>query len=154
MLPLKGAFLMRFPTQVRYAVRAVVEIAIQDQNQAVPVSRIAESQGISPNYAKQLLNRLTRNGLLVSRKGVSGGYSLARKPESISLLDIYKALGMKIVPVPCLELGHRFCSRTKTCGARRAWRDLGDKIAKALNSISVGDIVDLEFSLKTRRQNR
>jgi len=145
---------MRLPTRFRYAVRAVAEIAKQDSRLPVSISRIVETQGISANYAKQLLNQLVKKGILVSRKGVAGGYNLGRKAEEISLLDIYNALGIGITPAPCLRLGRKYCSKVGVCGARKVWKDFAEKITEALRHTSIGDIVELEFSYKNRRRSR
>ncbi len=145
---------MRLPTRVRYAVRAVAEIAKQDSNSPVSISKIVETQDISANYAKQLLNQLVKKGILVSRKGVAGGYNLARKAEEISLLDIHNALGIGVTPAPCLRLGRKYCPRVGVCGARKAWKGFAEKITEALRCISIGDIVELEFSCKNRRHSR
>ncbi|MGQ9604257.1 MAG: RrF2 family transcriptional regulator [bacterium] len=145
---------MRLPTRVRYAVRAVAEIAKQGSDLPVSISKIADSQGISANYAKQIVNRLVNGGILASRKGAAGGYNLARKAQEISLLDIYNALGIGITPVPCMRRGKQYCSRIRICGARQAWRKLAEKVTDTLGDISIGEIVEIEFSLKTRRGNR
>jgi Rrf2 family protein len=88
---------MRLPTRVRYAVRAIVELAERQATGPVSVRALAEAQGISSKYGKQLLNRLQKAGIVKGFPGLRGGYVLARKPEAISVLDVCMAMDGGIV---------------------------------------------------------
>jgi Rrf2 family protein len=138
---------MKLPTKVRYAVRAVVELAERSTGPPVPVKTIAEAQGLSAKYVKQLMNRLQKAGVVRGHPGIHGGYTLAREPEHVSLLDIYEALDVSVVLVPCLSRA-KDCERESRCSARMVWKRLTDGLEKTLKETSVGELAECERSLR------
>ena len=130
---------MKLPTKVRYAVRTLAELARRKGSAPVPVKSLAKSQGISSKYGKQLMNRLKKAGIVKGFPGVHGGYALTRKPQQISLLDIYKALDVSFDLAPCVS-SRPHCRRQSKCVAKPVWMELKDMLEKELASISIGDL--------------
>ena len=140
---------MKLPTKVRYAVRAIVELAGRDQDTPVPVKTIAEAQDLSAKYIKQLMNRLQKAGLVRGHPGIHGGYTLAKSASRISLLDIYRALDVSVVLVPCLSVD-KDCDRESTCSARTIWKRLSEGLESTLRETSVGELAECDRSLRGR----
>jgi Rrf2 family protein len=131
---------MKLPTKVRYAVRAVIELAERDRGTPVPVKSIAEAQGISAKYVKQLMNRLQKSGIVRGHPGIHGGYTLGLAPEDISLLDIYTALDVSVILVPCLR-DDTVCDREEKCSARGVWKTLSEGLEKTLRETLVSQLM-------------
>jgi Rrf2 family transcriptional regulator, cysteine metabolism repressor len=79
----------------RYAVVAMAELA-RSGERPVPIAQIAERRGMPVQFLEQLFSTLRRDGLLVSQRGVKGGYMLARRPEQINVLEVVQALDGKV----------------------------------------------------------
>jgi Rrf2 family protein len=140
---------MKLPTKIRYAVRAVVELAERDEEIPVPVKDISAAQGISAKYVKQLMNRLQRAGIVKGHPGIHGGYTLARDAHYISLYDIYQALDVSLVLVPCVG-SQPHCDRMDVCSAREVWKRLHDALENTLKDTSVGQLAACERGLRER----
>jgi Rrf2 family protein len=138
---------MKLPTKIRYAVRAVVELAGRGDGTPTPVKDISKAQGISPKYVKQLMNRLQKADLVKGHPGIHGGYTLAREPSSITLYDIYKALDISLVLVPCVGT-EPDCDRMDRCSARPVWKRLHDSLEQTLKDTSVKELVTCERELR------
>jgi Rrf2 family protein len=138
---------MKLPTKIRYAVRAVVELADKDEGVPIPVKDIAEAQEVSAKYVKQLMNRLQKAGLVRGHPGIHGGYTLAKEPDTISLYDIYKALDVSLVLVPCVG-SHPVCDRMEKCSARMVWKRLHDSLEETLKDTSVKELARCERDLR------
>jgi Rrf2 family protein len=131
---------MKVPTRVRYALRAIVEIAERESNVPVPIRDFAEAQGISSKYAKQLMNHLGKAGIVQGFRGVGGGYALAKSPDDITVFDIYNALREDVSLAPCVarDIG---CERQNRCAAKDFWVQMNRVIQKELSSTTVGDLL-------------
>jgi Rrf2 family protein len=138
---------MKLPTKIRYAVRAVVELADRDDASPVPVKDISEAQRMSAKYVKQLMNRLQRAGLVKGYPGIHGGYTLAKDAGDISLYDIYQALDISLVLVPCVGTPPE-CDRIEVCSARMVWKRLHDSLEQTLKDTSVKELAKCERSLR------
>jgi len=114
---------MRLSTQGRYAVRAMVDVALHAGESAVPRAEIARRQGISAAYIAQLFRKLERAGLVQGVKGPTGGYRLARPPAQITVGDIVRAAEGPIALVHCVPPdGEARCRRAECCVTRRLWQ--------------------------------
>ena len=83
---------MRLTTKGRYAVTAMLDVAIHDSGQPVRIAEVAERQGISQSYLEQLFANLKKNGLVCGRRGPGGGYQLSRKSKLITVADVIDAV--------------------------------------------------------------
>jgi len=112
---------MRITTKSRYGTRMVLDIALHGQGGPVPISDIAQRQGISEKYLEKLINELKKAGLITSRRGVGGGHSLARPASRITAGDIVRALEKSETLAPCSDCGE--CTAAGQCMTRGIWID-------------------------------
>jgi len=111
---------MKVNTKVRYGLRAILQIAESYGGEPVPISAISESQEISGKYLEQVVGTLRKAELIHSRKGVRGGYTLARAPEDINLWEIITALDAHTSLVDCV-IDPGVCDRSGDCLTRSIW---------------------------------
>lgn len=130
---------MRLTTKGRYAVTAMLDLALHFEQGAVTLAQIASRQGISLSYLEQLFARLRRQGLVESTRGPGGGYTLARDPEKISVAEIVHAINEQIDATRCG--GERNCAGDDRCLTHYLWEDLSVRIEEFLCGISLGDLV-------------
>jgi Rrf2 family protein len=135
---------LKLSTKGRYGLRAVLEIAINSNLEAVPLSVIAEKQDISISYLEQLIAKLKKAGIVSSIRGAQGGYILARSPKEISVGDILRALEGDLNPVNCVEIkgGDNRCSSSDICVTKYVWKRISDSINDAVDEIMLSELVD------------
>jgi Rrf2 family iron-sulfur cluster assembly transcriptional regulator len=131
---------MRLTTKGRYAVTAMLDLAIHYEKGAVTLSDIAGRQGISLSYLEQLFARLRRQGLVKSTRGPGGGYRLATEPENIHVAEIVSAINETVDATRCG--GEKNCSKDNRCLTHYLWEDLSTRIHEFLNQITLGDLVN------------
>lgn len=131
---------MRLTTKGRYAVTAMLDLAIHFEKGAVTLSDIAGRQGISLSYLEQLFARLRRQGLVKSTRGPGGGYRLATEPENIHVAEIVSAINETVDATRCG--GEKNCSKDNRCLTHYLWEDLSTRIHEFLNQITLGDLVN------------
>ena len=130
---------MRLTTKGRYAVTAVLDIALHHQRGPISVVEIAERQGISAAYLEQLLSKLKKCGLLLSVRGPGGGYQLNRELSNISVSNIITAVGDGVDATRCHGTGD--CQDGDQCLTHELWSDLSEEIDGFLSDISLADLV-------------
>lgn len=139
-----GGFLMRLSTKGRYGLRAVLDIAVNADGEAISLSRIAERQEISVNYLEQLIAKLRKSGVVNSIRGAQGGYVLAKPAKDISVGDILRSLEGDLHPVDCSEINDADieCSHSDLCVTKYVWKRISDSINDAVDGIMLSDLVD------------
>ncbi len=140
---------MKLTTKGRYAVTAMLDLALHYEQGAVTLADIAQRQGISLSYLEQLFARLRRHGLVDSIRGPGGGYNLAKNPDEISVAQIVVAINENIDATGCGS--DNKCPEDETCLTHYLWEKLSDRIYEFLNSITLGDLVSRDTSGKLRR---
>ena len=145
---------MKLTTKGRYAVTAMLDLALHFEKGAVTLADIARRQGISLSYLEQLFAKLRRNGLVDSIRGPGGGYNLAMEPAKISVADIVLAINENIDARRCG--GDRNCHGDEECLTHQLWDDLSTRIHDFLASISLADLVNRPRvqELASRQQQR
>jgi Rrf2 family iron-sulfur cluster assembly transcriptional regulator len=133
---------MRLTTKGRYAVTAMLDLAIHHRQGPVTLADIAERQGISLSYLEQLFARLRREGLVASTRGPGGGYRLARGPAEIVIADIIDAINERVDATRCE--GRADCDRDSRCLTHDLWTDLSDSIHRFLSDISLAQMIERE----------
>lgn len=131
---------MKVNTKVRYGLRAILQIAEGYGKNPVPISAISESQEISGKYLEQVVGTLRKSGLIVSRKGVRGGYHLARSPEEINLWEIITALDSHTTLVDCVN-DAGICDRSDDCLTRSIWTLLSVRMQEFWTSFKLSDLL-------------
>jgi Rrf2 family transcriptional regulator, iron-sulfur cluster assembly transcription factor len=130
---------MKLTTKGRYAVTAMLDLALRYDKGAVTLAEIAKRQGISLSYLEQLFAKLRRSGLVDSVRGPGGGYTLAMEPAKISVAEIIVAINENIDATRCG--GEKNCHGDETCLTHQLWEDLSTRIHEFLNGITLGDLV-------------
>ncbi len=102
---------------------------------------ISEQEHISFDYLEKICSKLEKAGLVKSKKGIQGGYSLARSPKRIKVGEIMRSLEKKMVLVECMGSGE-VCPRKNSCKSINVWRKLQDSMEKTINSITLYDLID------------
>lgn len=143
---------MSFSTKGRYALRLVLDIAENSNGDFVSLQEISGRQDFSQKYLQSIVPALVGGRILKSKKGKSGGYALARKPEEISVYDIISLAEGNISPVACLSEKDEPCEKACSCLARPVWTGLGDTMESYLKKISVKDI--LEKTIQEKKNER
>ncbi len=133
---------MKLTTKGRYAVTAMLDLALHYDQGAVTLADIARRQGISLSYLEQLFARLRRHGLVDSTRGPGGGYNLAKGPEQISIAQIIVVINENIDATRCG--GERNCDDDEICLTHSLWEKLSERIYEFLDGITLADLVARE----------
>ncbi|MDY0250378.1 MAG: Fe-S cluster assembly transcriptional regulator IscR [Pseudomonas sp.] len=144
---------MRLTTKGRYAVTAMLDLALNAQNGPVPLADISERQGISLSYLEQLFAKLRRAKLVLSVRGPGGGYHLAYEPAAIQIVQVIDAVNESVDATRCQGVGD--CQNGDECLTHRLWCDLSKQIHDFLSGISLADLVARQDIQKVAlRQNQ
>lgn len=144
---------MRLTTKGRYAVTAILDIALHAEDGPVSVHDIAQRQGISSSYLEQLVGRLKRAGLLASHRGPGGGYVLGKPSEQISVSEIVASVGEGVDATRCG--GRADCHEGHTCLTHNLWADLSAQIDNFLQRITLAQLVARDdIALVSQRLDR
>jgi Rrf2 family protein len=130
---------MKLPTRVRYGCRAMVALALHEEEGPVPLESLADEQGIPERYLAKIVQDLRRSGLIRSVRGAHGGYRLSRPPARISLLDVWEALEGNLCPVDCLD-APRSCERADECVTRNVWNELRAAMAGVMSAKTLDEL--------------
>lgn len=136
---------MRLTTKGRFAVTAMIDLALRQQGGPVPLAAISERQNISLSYLEQLFGRLRRHELVDSMRGPGGGYLLARLAREVTVADIIFAVDEPLDATDCG--GKQDCNRGTDgrkgkCMTHELWSTLNRKMVEYLDSVSLQDLAD------------
>src|SRR6516162_10984465 len=130
---------MRLTTKGRFAVTAMIDVAMHNGGGPVTLAGVAERQKISLSYLEQLFGKLRRHGLFESVRGPGGGYNLARPANSVSVADIIIAVDEPIDATQCG--GKENCQDDKRCMTHELWANLNTHIFSFLRSVTLEQLV-------------
>ncbi len=133
---------MRLTTRGRYAVTALLDLALQEQKHemAVSLSDIAKRQEISISYLEQLFSKLRRKGLVVSTRGASGGYHIAKSLEEITIMSIISAVDESVDARACEGKGN--CQDGAMCLTHDLWTGLSAQIENYLSTVTLATLIN------------
>jgi Rrf2 family iron-sulfur cluster assembly transcriptional regulator len=131
---------MKLTSKGRYAVTAMLDVAIHAASGPVPLADISERQGISLSYLEQLFSRLRKHGLVNSVRGPGGGYRLGKCSAQIAIADVISAVDESVNATKCSGKGN--CQGGHQCLTHSLWEDLSDRIADFLQGISLSELVE------------
>ena len=139
---------MRLTTKGRYAVTAMLDLALHAQHGPVSLADISERQGISLSYLEQLFAKLRRSSLVSSVRGPGGGYRLAKAAGETVVAEIVLAVDEPIRATRCAAHGTpRGCMTGGTrCITHDLWEDLGAEIHRYLSGVSLADVIEKRTS--------
>ena len=130
---------MRLTTKGRYAVTAMLDLALHKSQGPISLSDISSRQAISLSYLEQLFSKLRRSELVSSVRGPGGGYELKRGSDEIFIAQIIDAVDESVDTTKCQGAGD--CQGGETCLTHYLWEDLSEQIHAFLESISLADLV-------------
>jgi Rrf2 family protein len=135
-----------FSTKAEYGVRVMAHLAKHDGVRPIPLGTIADAEGLPLAYLEQLVQRLRKAGLVESRRGAHGGYTLAREADEITMAEIVRALEGDIAPIECISAdadGVLICSRehAEPCPTKFLWTRVQGSIVRTLNEMTLDDLV-------------
>jgi Rrf2 family transcriptional regulator, iron-sulfur cluster assembly transcription factor len=130
---------MRLSTKGRYAVTAMLDLAIHDGKGPITLADISQCQGISLSYLEQLFAKLRRDGLVEGVRGPGGGYRLAKPAAEISIADIISAVDERVDATLCA--GKENCQEGERCLTHDLWTSLSAQIYKYLAGITLAEFL-------------
>lgn len=131
---------MRLTTKGRYAVTAMLDLAIHQESGPVTLGEIARRQGISLSYLEQLFSRLRRKKLVTSTRGPGGGYRLGVPAAKIAVSDVIWAVDESVDATRCG--GKENCQGAERCLTHDLWDDLSNRIYEFLSDIDLAELVE------------
>ena len=135
---------MRVSTRGRYALRLMLDLAMNNTGEPVRLKDVAKRQEISEKYLEQIISILIKAGCVKSVRGPAGGYSLKRKPEEYTVGMILRLTEGSLAPVDCVEDGID-CGRADQCVTVLLWKKLNDAINGVVDNITLADLVDWQM---------
>ena len=132
---------MKISTRGRYGTRMMLDLAAHHDQGPTPLREIAKRQDLSVKYLEQLIIPLKAAGYIRSFRGARGGYTLARKPDKISVGQIIKVLEGGLSLVDCVE-DPKICEREKNCPTRDIWLRMSERLMEELSSLTLSDVLD------------
>ena len=139
---------MQISTKSRYAVRAMIELALHYEQGPLQLKEIARRQNLSEKYLEQIMHPLRTKGLIYSQKGSQGGYCLANPPGDIDVYDIVTTMEGSISPVACVD-NPQVCDRLEICATRQVWIRLKECIIGELQSHTLAKLAADEKRFRT-----
>jgi Rrf2 family iron-sulfur cluster assembly transcriptional regulator len=130
---------MRLTTKGRFAVTAMVDLAMRQTRGPVTLAAISERQHISLSYLEQLFGKLRRHNLVTSVRGPGGGYNLARSAGEVTIAEIVKAVDEPLDATQCG--GKENCHDDRRCMTHDLWATLNEKMHDYLSSVTLADLV-------------
>ena len=131
---------MKISSKGQYSLKAMVDLAVNGDNELQTISQIAERTSISEPYLEQLLPKLRNAGLVESIRGAQGGYRIAKDLKDITAGDILRAGEGDLIPVECAATSERVCPNEENCVSKYVWKKITDSINQAVDSITLADL--------------
>jgi Rrf2 family transcriptional regulator, cysteine metabolism repressor len=131
--------MLKLSTKARYALRAMMQLALHEGAGPVQLREIARAQRLSPKYLEQLAIPLRHAGLLRTERGPTGGYELARPSTAITALDVVEAVEGPLALLDCIGRAAA-CDRTESCAARDLWVQVQEAIDGVLSKATLAQL--------------
>ena len=133
---------MKISTKGRYAVRVMLDLALNNTGECIKVKDIAGRQGISEKYLEQIIAVLNKAGYVKSVRGAQGGYRMARDPGEYTVGMILRLTEGTMAPVACLEEGAPECERCDTCETLEVWKELYEAVNNVIDNVTIADLAE------------
>lgn len=138
---------MKISTKGRYALRLMLDIALNDAKTPVRIKDIAERQQISDKYLEQIVSSLNKAGFVKSLRGPQGGYRLTKKPEEYTVGMILRLIEGSLAPVACLDDDVNNCTRADRCPTLILWEKLYEAISEVVDNITLADLISWQKNI-------
>jgi Rrf2 family protein len=131
--------LMQIPRRVDYGLRAIIYLSTQDPEKCCSIAEIAREQNVPKKFLEKIIQDLMRRGLIRSKRGSCGGYTLARMPDQISFYDVIEALEGPIAVNVCMneELS---CDQLPRCAMVGVWSEIQQKVKEVFTRTTLADL--------------
>ncbi len=136
---------MKISTKGRYALRLMLDLALNDSEKPVRIKEIAKRQNISDKYLEQIISILNKASFVRSIRGPQGGYLLTKKPEEYTVGMILRLTEGSMAPVECIDSELGACDRVEDCATNIVWKKLNDAISDVIDNITLSDLVDWQI---------
>ena len=133
---------MKISTKGRYALRLMLDLALNNTGEYITIKTIAARQEISDKYLEQIISLLNRAGYVRSVRGAQGGYKLAKDPSDYTVGMILRLTEGSLYPTDCVENESDVCSKNNSCVTREVWKELYAAICDVVDHITLQDLVD------------
>ena len=144
-----GVYDMKLSTRGDYAARVIMEMAAAGEGpRAISVTDLAKRTGITPKYLEQIMSRLRAAHVVRSRRGVHGGYALARGPREVTVGEVIRLMDGPLAPSPCASRSAHApcpsyrCPTEADCVLRGLWLDVRDAISGVLDNTTFGELAE------------
>lgn len=131
--------LMQIPRRVDYGLRAVIYLSVQDPDRSCSITEIAKQQGVPKKFLEKIIQDLIRGGLIKSKRGACGGYTLTRSPEEISFYEVIEALEGPIAVNACMDQ-HVSCEQLPRCSMLNVWSEVQRKVTEVFTNTTIADL--------------
>jgi Rrf2 family protein len=144
---------MKLSLRGEYALRALLVLGLEYERPVVRIQEISEDQNIPKRFLEQILNDLKSAGIVQSKRGVSGGYRLARRPEEITLASVVRHIEGALAPVSCVS--ERFyekcsCPAESRCAVRSVMKDVREVLVTIMEKLTVAEMCERSRKLLQR----
>ncbi len=134
---------MKLSQRGEYALRALLVLGLHHDEGVVPIQTISDEQNIPKKFLEQILNDLKRTGAIESKRGIAGGYRLARPPQDVTLASIIRHLEGALAPISCVS--ERFyekcsCPSEARCAIRNVMKEVREKVVEIMEKVTVADL--------------
>lgn len=133
---------MKISTKGRYALRLMIDLAMNDDGNPIRIKDVAERQGISDKYLEQIISVLNKAGYVKSVRGPQGGYILKKKPEDYTAGMILRLTEGSLAPVACVEDDIADCQRQKDCVTYPLWKKISNAVNDVVDTVTLKDLID------------
>lgn len=138
---------MKISTKGRYALRLMLDLALNNTGECITIKSIATRQEISEKYLEQIITALSRAGYVKSTRGAQGGYRLAKDPQEYTVGMILRCIEGSLAPVSCLEDEINTCARANTCVTLTLWKELDDAINQVVDNVTLENLVERHHNM-------
>ncbi len=138
---------MKISTKGRYGLRIMTDLAVNGKDGPVALKEIAERENLSEKYLEQIINLLSKEGLVKSVRGAKGGYHLTKSPKEITVEDILKATEGSLAPVACAEDNGK-CENYCDCVTSFIWTQIYEATISVVSSITLENLADRSVSFQ------
>lgn len=136
---------MKISTRGRYALRMMLDLAVNNNGEPIRLKDISKRQGISDKYLEQIISILNKAGFVRSIRGPQGGYMLSREPKEYTVGMILRLTEGSLAPVACLDYEPNDCERRNECVTLILWEKLNDAIKSVVDNITLQDLVQWQM---------
>ncbi len=133
---------MKISTKGRYALRVMLDLAVHNTGEYIPLKEVSKRQSITVKYLEQIIPHLKKAGYLKSTRGNSGGYRLAKEPREYVIGDILRTMEGNLAPISCLEDERNLCEMSNSCPTLKFWKGLEQTISNYVDSVTLQDLLD------------